>query len=168
MPDPALLLFGPGIAFVFIGGFVSGYRPKPFPEWRVLVGGFAVFVGFVLHEHAISAGLLPWTVRIEPLGMLLLNGCLGYIAASRFFSTQRQLIAVEKEMDAARQIPCGGIAYPIADADIPFDSGQLGTQGVPTAGHIEWSTPTELPPGTYTYFCRIHPFMRGGFVVVAD
>jgi plastocyanin len=69
----------------------------------------------------------------------------------------------------ACKAPCNletGIAYPIADADVPFDSGQLGTQGAPTTGHIDWSTPTSLPPGTYTYFCRIHPFMRGAFVVV--
>ena len=45
----------------------------------------------------------------------------------------------------ACKAPCNletGIAYPLADADIPFDSGQLGTQGAPTTGHIDWSTPT--------------------------
>ena len=35
-------------------------------------------------------------------------------------------------------------------------------------GSVTWSTPTNLPPGTYTYFCRIHPFMRGAFRVVAN
>ena len=62
--------------------------------------------------------------------------------------------------------PCNaatGIAYPLADADIQFDSGQLGNAGVPTAGRVTWSTPTDLPAGTYTYFCRIHPVMRGAF-----
>jgi plastocyanin len=71
----------------------------------------------------------------------------------------------------ACKAPCNletGIAYPLADADIPFDSGQLGTQRVPTAGRIDWTTPTSLPAGTYTYFCRIHPSMRGGFVVTED
>ncbi|MCW2959051.1 MAG: hypothetical protein JWP18_1854, partial [Solirubrobacterales bacterium] len=29
-----------------------------------------------------------------------------------------------------------------------------------------WSTPNTLPVGTYTYFCRVHPFMRGGFRVI--
>ncbi len=24
-----------------------------------------------------------------------------------------------------------------------------------------WETPSDLPPGTYTSFCRIHPVMRG-------
>ncbi|MCU1391613.1 MAG: hypothetical protein JWM34_41 [Ilumatobacteraceae bacterium] len=68
----------------------------------------------------------------------------------------------------ACKAPCNlstGIAYPRADADIPFDSGELGAVGPPTAGRVTWSTPTDLPDGTYTYFCRIHPSMRGAFRV---
>ena len=26
-------------------------------------------------------------------------------------------------------------------------------------------TPADLPPGRYSYFCRVHPFMRGAFKV---
>ena len=33
-------------------------------------------------------------------------------------------------------------------------------------GDSTWQTPKDLSPGTYTYFCRIHPFMRGAFRVV--
>jgi hypothetical protein len=33
-------------------------------------------------------------------------------------------------------------------------------------GTATWRTPKNLSPGTYTYFCRIHPFMRGAFRVV--
>ena len=65
--------------------------------------------------------------------------------------------------------PCDlttGIAYPTANAKIPFDSGELGQGGPPSSGSLTWSTPTNLPPGTYMYFCRIHPFMRGAFRVV--
>lgn len=64
--------------------------------------------------------------------------------------------------------PCNGstgIAYPLADADIQFDSGQLGEAGPPTADRLTWDTPADLPAGTYTYFCRVHPFMRGAFRV---
>ena len=61
-----------------------------------------------------------------------------------------------------------GIAYPLANGSIVFDSGELGTGGAPASGHVTWSTPTTLPPGTYTYWCRIHPFMRGAFRVVAE
>ena len=33
-------------------------------------------------------------------------------------------------------------------------------------GTTTWKTPKTLGPGTYTYFCRVHPFMRGAFKVV--
>ena len=33
-------------------------------------------------------------------------------------------------------------------------------------GSTVWKTPKNLAPGTYSYFCRIHPFMRGAFRVV--
>jgi plastocyanin len=31
---------------------------------------------------------------------------------------------------------------------------------------LTWSTPKNLPPGTYTFYCRIHPFMRGVFRII--
>jgi len=61
--------------------------------------------------------------------------------------------------------PCGlnyGIAYPLANGAGGFDSGELGV-GVPGVGTLSWSTPKNLPPGTYTFYCRIHPWMRGVF-----
>ncbi|MFL5782276.1 MAG: hypothetical protein ACJ760_13260 [Thermoleophilaceae bacterium] len=63
--------------------------------------------------------------------------------------------------------PCNrstGVAYPLADGNARFDSKELG-YGTPGAGTNTWSTPKGLAPGTYTYFCRIHPFMRGAFRV---
>ena len=68
----------------------------------------------------------------------------------------------------ACKAPCNkesGVAYPLADSDVHFDSGQLGTGGPPTAGRVTWQTPADLPAGVYTYFCRIHPFMRGAFAI---
>jgi plastocyanin len=65
-----------------------------------------------------------------------------------------------------------GIAYPIANGSVTFDSGELGFNGnqgsfgnAPAADRDTWQTPKDLPSGTYTYFCRIHPFMRGAFRV---
>ena len=65
--------------------------------------------------------------------------------------------------------PCNrgpGIGYPLADGPIKFDSGQLGygtgTSSEVTTGSNEYTTPPLKKKGrTYTYFCRIHPFMRG-------
>ncbi len=72
------------------------------------------------------------------------------------------------------QLPCTastGSHYPLADdaANIAFDSGELGTGPIgftPASGTVTWKTPTNLPAGTYTYFCRVHPWMRGTFRVV--
>jgi plastocyanin len=72
--------------------------------------------------------------------------------------------------------PCTGttgIAYPIANGPVTFDSGELGFNNnvpgaignAPAANRDTWQTPKDLPTGTYTYFCRIHPFMRGSFRV---
>ena len=64
--------------------------------------------------------------------------------------------------------PCNrstGIAYPIADGNVQFESGTLGSAVPPATGALQWQTPSNLSPGTYTFFCRIHPFMRGAFRV---
>jgi hypothetical protein len=66
------------------------------------------------------------------------------------------------------QNPCGlntGISYPLANGPGNYDSGQLGL-GSPATGKLSWTTPTNLKPGTYTFFCRIHPFMRGVFRII--
>ena len=74
----------------------------------------------------------------------------------------------------ACKAPCTattGIAYPLANGSVQFDSGELGygpAGFTPAANRNTWKTPKNLKPGTYTYFCRIHPFMRGAFRVVSD
>ncbi len=67
--------------------------------------------------------------------------------------------------------PCNkatGIAYPLANGPVRFDSGNLGFGPellTAAANRDSWKTPKDLRPGTYTYFCRVHPFMRGAFRV---
>ncbi len=71
----------------------------------------------------------------------------------------------------ACKAPCNrttGIAYPLADGKVDFDSGELGfgPRGfTPAANRDKWTTPKRLAAGKYTYFCRVHPFMRGAFEV---
>jgi len=47
---------------------------------------------------------------------------------------------------------------------VQLESNTLGSRN-PATGVNEWQTPANLKPGTYTYVCRIHPFMRGAFRV---
>jgi plastocyanin len=71
----------------------------------------------------------------------------------------------------ACRAPCTattGIAFPLANGSTEFDSGELGfgpAGFTPAANRKQWQTPPTLTDGTYTYFCRIHPFMRGAFRV---
>ncbi len=67
------------------------------------------------------------------------------------------------------QYPCGfdtGISYPLANGAGGYDSGQLGHRHPRRRAGSPGAHPTSLAPGTYTYFCRIHPFMRGVFRVI--
>jgi plastocyanin len=66
--------------------------------------------------------------------------------------------------------PCNGPTvsnYPLADG--VWDSGVL-SPGIDmidgTKAKLSASTPPDLPLGNYSYFCRIHPWMRGTFEVV--
>jgi hypothetical protein len=79
------------------------------------------------------------------------------------------------------QAPCtgtAGISYPLADSLPPLDTTELGWAPTPppidgTQAASQQVSSTIIPrrlglqPGAvYTYFCRIHPFMRGAFKVV--
>jgi plastocyanin len=64
--------------------------------------------------------------------------------------------------------PCLGryvANYPLPDG--VWDSGTLGFDAVDggTPDPVS-STPPDLKPGKYSYFCRIHPWMRGAFEVI--
>ncbi len=82
----------------------------------------------------------------------------------------------------ACKFPClgrTGISFPLADGEtssgrrVDFDSSELGI-GIPAIGpakqQLDWGLPVTRKAGfrpgdTVTYFCRIHPSMRGAFEV---
>jgi serine phosphatase RsbU (regulator of sigma subunit) len=105
-PDPAnfLLIIAP--ATFLYGLFSRRLRLTIFdrPETRVLAAGTGVSVLTVINERLVSAQLVPWEWRPEPLGFLAFTVSLGYVAARRFFASQQELVAVAREMAAARKI----------------------------------------------------------------
>lgn len=102
-----------------------------------------------------QAGIIPTVKRGQPLGFY------NFDAAAQIFHTVTSCAA-----------PCNGptgISYPLANGPVDFDSLELGF-GVPglTAAANRWDftlDTTPFEPGEYTYFCRVHPFMRGSFAV---
>ena len=79
--------------------------------------------------------------------------------------TRRRTSTTRSRPAGCRATSRTGIGYPTANGPVEFDSGQLGFGGPPTPDRNTWSTPKRLKPGTYAYFCRIHPSMRGSFRV---
>jgi len=74
-------------------------------EIRILRGGFVIFAVFSLHAniaHYLFSG--PLAQNLEPIGLLILFGCLGYTVAVRFFQNEKDLITIEHELETARQI----------------------------------------------------------------
>jgi hypothetical protein len=58
------------------------------------------------------------------------------------------------------------IDTPAPKQDCAAVPGLVGIVANACVGTVVYKTPVNLAPGTYTYFCRIHPFMRGAFRVV--
>lgn len=103
LPDPAtgFLVLLPA---VFIVGHILGYRPPKAAEAGALITGASIFILTVINEHLVEARLVPWGLQIEPMGFLAFIGCLGYAAARRFISNERQLLAIDEEMKSASRI----------------------------------------------------------------
>jgi plastocyanin len=108
-------------------------------------------------------------------GDLGLPGAFGYppvvkAGQSLTFDNEDSSAQIFHTITACRA-PCNratGISYPLANGPVDFDSGELGygPSGFSAAANrYEWKTPANLKPGTYTFFCRVHPYMRGAFRV---
>jgi phosphoserine phosphatase RsbU/P len=84
--------------------FFSTRRGQGFSrELKAVYAGLAVFAVFVIYNDLLDVGLVRGR-NIEPIGFLVLVGCLGYVAALRTFSNEQRLLSIQKELEIARQI----------------------------------------------------------------
>jgi sigma-B regulation protein RsbU (phosphoserine phosphatase) len=82
----------------------QGGPRKPFShEIRVFLAGFFVWGLFVLHANLLGLKILRGR-NTEFLGFMIFVGCLGYVTAHRTFTNEERLLAINKELDIARQI----------------------------------------------------------------
>ncbi|MFN8161051.1 MAG: hypothetical protein U0R52_08450 [Solirubrobacterales bacterium] len=141
---------------------VHGGKPTDLPDARKLPGFTSASDPFVIGGFGYDdASLLPGSGGQVPV-------------VKKGQSLTFQLSSSDRANEIWHSItscaaPCNrstGIAYPIPDGKVQFDSGQLGNRGPPTVPRTTWSTPANLPAGTYTFFCRIHFAMRGAFRVI--
>ena len=135
------------------------------------------------HDAACDVAERPFTSTIDTrtvqiAGFKYLPGDLGTSGASRLLPTvprgssitfvnEDTFLGIRHTVSSCRW-PCNGpyvANYPLPDGD--FDSAMLGNVD-PVDGSpfkVNWSTPTNLAAGKYSYFCRTHPWMRGAFEV---
>jgi phosphoserine phosphatase RsbU/P len=98
------------IATVIIGtSWILLARPKrPFPhDVKVFFGGLFFWFAFVIHNNLAGLGLIygpPKTHGLEFIGFLGFVGCLAYITIRRSLATEERLLAIDAELQIARQI----------------------------------------------------------------
>lgn len=101
--DPGVLLLVLA-NLVFLLSYLRGYRPPPNPYLKFLFVALSIFAITVFNEHLVMSGLLPWRLRIEPLGFFVVVCAMGYVASRRFLDSEQQLVSLEEEMRSARKI----------------------------------------------------------------
>jgi sigma-B regulation protein RsbU (phosphoserine phosphatase) len=101
MPLNRVLVIINIVAAVFSVALDTRRRRWTRDGWIVL-GGASVFAAVAVVEN-IRGG---WFGRVdaEPLAMLVLIVCLGYVVANSVFQTERRVAAVGRELETARQI----------------------------------------------------------------
>jgi serine phosphatase RsbU (regulator of sigma subunit) len=92
-----------GLAIVMVNVFRPGISLNR--EMRILRVGFVILAVFVFHANIAPYFFSgPLAQDLEPVGLLILFCCLGYIVAVRFFQNEKDLITIEHELETSRQI----------------------------------------------------------------
>ncbi len=95
-----------GVAIAWRRLTVPASEHTPVPrELRVLLAGFLVWLAFIVFENLRGLGVVRGSPHsIEFVGFLVFVVALGYVAAYRTFATEERLLAINTELEIARQI----------------------------------------------------------------
>jgi hypothetical protein len=99
-PNSAVVLVG---LIVWLGNLWL-YRQQLSPLFKtpVIAVGATVLVLFVINQN-VGRPLIPST-NVEPVGVFVFLICLGYAVVGSVFGQEAELVAVNRELDMARQI----------------------------------------------------------------
>jgi phosphoserine phosphatase RsbU/P len=92
------------LMIVVIFGNLIRMVPRMTGELKLTWAGATIFMIFILNANLVQRNLLPWRWTAEPIGLLIFICFLGYAVAHRFFTNEKQLLAIEQEMNTARRI----------------------------------------------------------------
>jgi serine phosphatase RsbU (regulator of sigma subunit) len=89
-----------GLAVITANGLLL-IRRKDAPigrEMRPVLVGALILVLMAVNTNLVDKQLVPWRLSLEPLGMLVFVICLGYVIAQRYFTKERELLAISYEL----------------------------------------------------------------------
>jgi hypothetical protein len=116
--------------------------------------------------HTITACRAPCN-RGSGIGFPLANGTGLFDSGELGYGPTFNLGAVGTSLFDDKPVPASAVVdRPTSLANCTGLTGSAKLLMSGCIGTNVWKTPSNLGPGTYTYFCRIHPFMRGSFRVV--
>jgi hypothetical protein len=123
-------------------------------ELKVLRVGCLIYVALALHANLIGLNIvrLPLGRNLEPLGFLVLIGCLVTVVVRRFFDNEKELATIAHELETARQIQ--SFILPQKTVDI---------KGIHLAAHY---VPMASVAGDFYDFARLDQKRLG--ILVAD
>lgn len=99
-PNNAIVLAG---LIVWLGNlWLYRQRLSPLFKTRVIAVGATVLLLSVINQN-VGQPLIPST-NVEPVGVFVFLVCLGYAVVGSVFSQEAELVAVNRELDVARQI----------------------------------------------------------------
>jgi len=173
LKNPLRTRTGPFVDKITIKNFVYGQGDLSMPGKkgrvpRVRQGKSLTFVNadapLTERFHTITACKAPCN-RTGGIGYPLANGAFGFDSGELGFGP-----TIAMGLYAAGE---GGTVPITAVNNVPTDKancktvpGLISVLANGCVGETSYRTPKNLTPGTYAYFCRVHPFMRGAFKVV--
>ena len=75
---------------------------RPTRDAWIVIAGALVFAATALYETILGGVFDP--IDLEPLAMLVVVGCLGYVVVKHLFQSERRMAAVGRELETARRI----------------------------------------------------------------
>ena len=99
-PNSAIVLFG--VIVWLTNLWIYRGRLPPLFKSPVIAVGATVFILFVINQN-VGRPLVPST-NVEPVGVFVFLVCLGYAVVGSVFAREAALLAVNRELETARQI----------------------------------------------------------------
>jgi phosphoserine phosphatase RsbU/P len=99
-PNSAIVLFGVIVWLTNLWAYRD--RLPPLFKSHVIAVGATVFILFVINQN-VGRPLVPST-NVEPVGVFVFLVCLGYAVVGSVFAREAALLAVNRELETARQI----------------------------------------------------------------